>query len=233
MIYVMSDIHGEYQKYLKMLDLIQFSEEDSLFILGDIVDRGKDPVPVLKDMMTRSNIFPIMGNHDFVALYLLSLLSTNITGETVDSTLQEDDIQDILAWIDDGGDTTIAQFQKIQPEERQELLDYIAEFPLYETININQKTFILVHAGLGNFRKDKKLSEYTTDELLCTREDPDRRFFEDEDIYIITGHTPTPLISGKPEIYHSAHNIYIDCGACFDSGRLACLCLDTMQEFYI
>ena len=115
MIYVMSDIHGEYQKYLKMLDLIQFSEEDSLFILGDIVDRGKDPVPVLKDMMTRSNIFPIMGNHDFVALYLLSLLSTNITGETVDSTLQEDDIQDILAWIDDGGDTTIAQFQKIQP----------------------------------------------------------------------------------------------------------------------
>ena len=39
MIYVMSDIHGEYEKYLKMLDLIQLSEKDSLFVLGDVVDR--------------------------------------------------------------------------------------------------------------------------------------------------------------------------------------------------
>ena len=100
-------------------------------------------------------------------------------------------------------------------------------------MDVGEKTFILVHAGLGNFRKDKKLSEYSPEELLLTREDPDKRFFDDENIYIVTGHTPTPLIHGKAEIYHSANNIYIDCGACFASGRLACLCLDTMQEFYI
>ncbi len=47
MIYVMSDIHGEYDKYIKMLELINFSDEDELYILGDIVDRGKEPVKVL------------------------------------------------------------------------------------------------------------------------------------------------------------------------------------------
>ena len=40
MTYVMSDIHGEYEKYLKMLDLIGFRDEDELYVLGDVIDRG-------------------------------------------------------------------------------------------------------------------------------------------------------------------------------------------------
>ena len=60
MYYVMSDIHGEYEKYLLMLELIHFSEKDFMFILGDVVDRGQKPVSVLLDMMSRPNVFPIM-----------------------------------------------------------------------------------------------------------------------------------------------------------------------------
>ena len=196
------------------------------------VDRGWKPISVLKDIMTRPNVFPIMGNHDFLAWYLLDKLSISIDELNFDS-LSVEDINDVLAWVQDGGETTFAQFQALNQQERQQILEFISEFPLYETVDVGEKTFILVHAGLGNFRSDKKLSNYTVEELLLTRENPDRKFFEDDDIYIITGHTPTPLISGKPEIYHSANNIYIDCGACFEGGRLACLCLDTMQEFYI
>ena len=40
MIYVMSDIHGMYEKYEKMLKQIDLSEKDTLYVLGDIVDRG-------------------------------------------------------------------------------------------------------------------------------------------------------------------------------------------------
>ena len=29
------------------------------------------------------------------------------------------------------------------------------------------------------------------------------------------------------------HNIYIDCGACFNNGRLGCLRLDDLKEFYV
>ena len=45
----------------------------------------------------------------------------------------------------------------------------------------------------------------------------------------------SPLVSrlnGKAEIYHSCNNIDIDCGATF-GGKLACLRLDDMQEFYV
>lgn len=41
--YVMSDIHGCYEEYRKMLDKIRFSKEDILYILGDILDRGLIP----------------------------------------------------------------------------------------------------------------------------------------------------------------------------------------------
>ena len=95
MYYVMSDIHGEYEKYRKMLDLIQFSDRDALFVLGDVVDRGAQPIEVLKDMMTRSNVYPIMGNHDFLALYLLDKLNMDITEENIDNALTTEDMNDM------------------------------------------------------------------------------------------------------------------------------------------
>ena len=232
MYYVMSDIHGEYGKYLLMLEKIKFSQKDVLFVLGDMVDRGQYPISVLKDMMLRPNVYPIMGNHDFLARYLLDKFSVEIDELSLES-LSVEDINDLLSWLQDGGETTLLQYQKLNLQQRQEILDFLCELPFYETIDVGEKTFILVHAGLGNFRPDKKLSEYTVEELLLTRENPDRKFFEDDNIFIIHGHTPTPLITGKSEIYHSANNIYIDCGACFESGKLACLCLNTMEEFYI
>ncbi|MBR6834691.1 MAG: metallophosphoesterase, partial [Oscillospiraceae bacterium] len=53
MVYVMSDIHGEYDKYRRMLEKIRFSDNDILYILGDVVDRGPEPAKILLDMMKR------------------------------------------------------------------------------------------------------------------------------------------------------------------------------------
>ena len=38
MYYVMSDIHGCYKEYRKVLEMIHFSEEDTLYVLGDVVE---------------------------------------------------------------------------------------------------------------------------------------------------------------------------------------------------
>ena len=66
--YVISDIHGCYEQYMKLLDKIHFSEKDTLYLLGDLVDRGPDPMEVVKDVMWRKNVVTIMGNHDYRAL---------------------------------------------------------------------------------------------------------------------------------------------------------------------
>lgn len=36
MIYCMADIHGDYERYQKMLSEISFSDDDTLYIIGDV-----------------------------------------------------------------------------------------------------------------------------------------------------------------------------------------------------
>lgn len=45
--YVMSDIHGNYKKFRLMLERIDFKEEDTLYILGDVIDRGTKGLSIL------------------------------------------------------------------------------------------------------------------------------------------------------------------------------------------
>ena len=233
MIYVMADLHGEYEKYRKMLEKIRFKEEDSLYILGDVVDRGSDPVRILRDMAQRDNVFPLMGNHDAMAKRLLDKLLAEITAENAESHIDEGLMAELMNWQMEGGEATMKAFRRISPEERADLLDYMNDFSLYETADVGERTFLLVHGGLENFVPGRPLRAYRPHELIWARHDYERRYFDDPSVYIVTGHTPTLALSGKAEIYHSNNNICIDCGATFPGGRLACLCLDTMQEYYV
>ena len=63
--YVISDIHGCYDEFIKMLDKIHLSENDKLYLAGDYIDRGKDSLAMLRWLENCSaNVFPIKGNHD-------------------------------------------------------------------------------------------------------------------------------------------------------------------------
>ncbi len=61
MIYVMSDLHGCYDKYIKMLHKINFSDSDTIYISGDVLDRGDDGIRILTDMMKRANVVARVG----------------------------------------------------------------------------------------------------------------------------------------------------------------------------
>ena len=47
--YVISDIHGNYEKYKRLLEMIDFKDQDTLYVLGDVIDRGPEGIKVLKD----------------------------------------------------------------------------------------------------------------------------------------------------------------------------------------
>lgn len=232
LIYVMSDIHGEYQKYMQMLEQIAFTKEDTLYVLGDVVDRGEYGLKILRDMMLRSNVIPILGNHEFMAANCLTWLKREITEENL-PTIDHDRLQGLSEWMDVGGMTTIREFKTMTKEEQDDVLAYLLEFSLYEEVSVNEKRYILVHGGLGNFDPAKELSTYTLDEFIWERPDYTKAYFSDLYTYVISGHTPTLYITGKATIVHAHQHIVIDCGAHLPTGRLACLCLDTMKEFYV
>lgn len=84
MIYVMSDIHGEYDKFKEVLKQINLQKEDLLYVLGDVVDRGPHPMEILLKMMEMPNVIPIAGNHELMALKCLRFLNQEITDESID-----------------------------------------------------------------------------------------------------------------------------------------------------
>lgn len=55
--YVISDLHGRWEKYRAILAAISFRPTDTLYVLGDVIDRGPDGCKILLDMMGRPNIF--------------------------------------------------------------------------------------------------------------------------------------------------------------------------------
>ena len=88
----MSDLHGCYPAYRQALDRISFSENDTLYVLGDVIDRGKDGIRILQDMMMRVNVIPILGNHEFMAMTVLKRLMNEITADNAEDYLTVEDM---------------------------------------------------------------------------------------------------------------------------------------------
>ena len=105
--YVISDIHGCYKEVKTLLKNIGFSSADTLFGLGDMVDRGPDPIGVLRLMASYPNIYPLAGNHEFIMMSILQKLMQEISEDNIESTLTEEFLHKYNLWIEDGGATTI------------------------------------------------------------------------------------------------------------------------------
>lgn len=229
MIYVCSDLHGHYDKYKAILEKIHFKNTDTLYILGDVIDRGPDGIRILRDMMGRANVIPILGNHELTAAMCLPWLMEEVTEQSLDSLTREQ-IAALSEWITNGGGPTLRELKLLNQQERDEILEYLQEMELYAEADAGGKPFVLVHAGLDNFAPDKLLEEYSLVDFLFARPGPDTVYYPEKTV--VFGHTPTRLFSGHDRIFSRGTMMGIDCG-CGCGGPLGCLCLETMEEFYV
>ena len=227
--FVCSDLHGNDKKYRAMLEKIRLGSDDRLFVLGDVIDRGKDGVQILRDMRDRPNIFPILGNHELTAAMCLPQLLEEVTERSL-AGLDDAWVAGLSEWVMNGGGPTLRALNRLSREERGQILEYIRDMALYEEVEAGGRTFVLVHAGLGNFSPDKPLEDYELTELLLGRPREDGVYYRDKTV--ILGHTPTRLLGGKDKILFRGTMIGVDCGCGF-GGPLGCLCLETMEEFYV
>ena len=73
MTYVVANLHGHFDEYKALLQTIKFSaDRDTLYVLGDIVDYGPDSMALIEDMSMRLNVYPIAGEHDYLAVRMLT-----------------------------------------------------------------------------------------------------------------------------------------------------------------
>lgn len=228
--YAVSDIHGRFDKYESMLKIINLSDEDELYVIGDVIDRGPDGIKILKDIMKRSNVHMLLGNHELMAV------------ETILATDEESKLENLDLWMWNGGNTTLQDLLALDEEERERIVSFLSSLPVSMEVEAGGQKFYLVHGFPADEIKEQVWARPNLDTPNPFK-----------DCILVIGHTPVSLlhenanrnisgyinylnsVGGHFKIEHADGFIDIDCGCCYElpGVRLGCLRLDDMEEFYV
>lgn len=226
MVYVMSDIHGNRAKFDSIMEQIRLNAEDTLYILGDIVDRGPDPIGILRQVMGMDNVKMLLGNHEH-------MMMQSYFGEC-DPADRE---RFTGRWHRNGCEVTVDGLNGLTPEERKEIFDYVKGLPLNREIEVNGVEYLLVHGFPARLYREIPprlipgcdLATYAVWERMRPEDEMP------EGKTVIFGHTSTDHYQKvfPAAIWYGDRKIGIDCGGGYgEGGRISCLRLDDMKEFY-
>ena len=228
MTYVLSDIHGEYELFMRLLDAIKFSDGDTVISCGDIVDKGKNSVKLLKLISNMPNAKCINGNHEYAFLkYYWSLMKES--PDDFDWVLQR-----LKEYFKDDGRLL-----------DWEIIDWLELCPYY----IEEKDFICVHAGVPLDEKNRvlPLERATREQLVYDRNFKHPKLEIKDSKCVFFGHTPTSyLLNGESKIIayrrkeaeRDSYNIgdfykiHLDTGTWL-GGVSGCFCVETCRAFYV
>lgn len=224
--YVISDIHGDARRFHAMLEKIGFCREDTLYIIGDVLDRGPDGISLLRQIMGSPNMHMILGNHEYMCLRCHAEDTTEI---------------DRLRWNKNGNAPTLQGLAKLNREEFLEVMTYLKSLPTCLEVTVEGSRFYLVHGFPGECAHDR---EWNRPAMDTANPVPGCR--------LIIGHTPVLSLGWPPEerkayaqalarrgehlkILHTPGFTDIDCGCghSYPGIALACLRLEDMREFYV
>ena len=220
-IFVISDIHGQYDLFLKMIKKIGLKREDLMIIAGDICDRGEKSYEIymkcMKMIKLGYNLKFILGNHEDM---LLEDLENDypLRYETEFSIYRNSKYfnkKSMKEWYEEN-------FFK----EIKWLVKWLKNCPLIISGNEN----IFVHAGLDlqtDVEKQERETVLWTREEFWLNEESMLEEYRSKNIYF--GHTPN--INGR--ISEKTDKIWdIDCGAFF-THFLGCVEVKSKEKIYV
>lgn len=231
MIYVMSDIHGNEKRFNSIMKQINLQECDTLYVLGDVVDRYYGGIRILRTLMKMPNVKMLLGNHEYMMLNAIDASSKISTEEVKNGYCNE-----INLWYNNGGDVTHAYLKHIRKDIREEVLQYVRNLPINLNVCVNGIKYKLVHgspienisANKRNYFKYDSVKEFAVWKRWSISDGVP------EGYVLIFGHTPTSHFQRceKMELWFGDNAIGIDCGSGYVQGRLACIRLDDMKIYY-
>ena len=247
-VYVISDLHGQYKMFKKLLEKAAFSDADQLYMLGDAIDRGPDGIKILQYVMNTPNMHFLLGNHEFM---MLNAVDLNGSASAYADYLPGRDAA--LWYYSNGGNKTYAKYKRLKKADRMKLLDWLINRPLSTKVEVNGNTYLLTHSFFNLDKIDvpyKDIDYETVWDIVWQspfRWDlylDNKEYTKYEPWVFIIGHVPTCHADENEEprplsTYKEDNIIDIDgCCAHYDKDEAAykggiLLRLDDLQEFTI
>ena len=220
MTYFISDIHGEYELFCRLLDKIKFADIDTLIVLGDMIDKGSNSIGVMEKVYSLDNATCILGNHEYDFLKFYRAKMRNAVSDF---------------------DEILNELQAYFPNERSrlswELLDWLDGLSGY----IVTDKYIGVHAGVPLERDGtiKPLEQAITEQLVYDRDFKNPEMVVNDDRTVLYGHTPTSYLNGTGKIIayprksgSGYSRVHIDTGV-YLTGMLGCFCFENGNCYYV
>ena len=100
-LYAIGDIQGCAKTFNKLLGAISFDRnEDHLWLVGDLVNRGPDSLATLREVMSLGeNVTTVLGNHDLHLLAAAAGVRKLGSNDTIHQVLAAPDAANILDWL--------------------------------------------------------------------------------------------------------------------------------------
>lgn len=221
MIYVMSDIHGDYARFRSVMEQIGLTDKDRLYVLGDVIDSKDAGIRILQELKEMPNVTVLLGNHELMMLN--ALLKTG------------DCREELRRWYQRGGEATHRHYLALKPDEQLAMLEFIRQMPLKAEVAANGSIYLMAHAAppelYGQLPTD---AQNETEFTVSARLMPEDKMPSGKTV--IFGHIPTEYYQQDVplKIWHGGDKTGIDCGSgkSRTNCRLACLRLDDLAEFY-
>lgn len=199
--YVFSDVHGHVAPLARLLSRISPADEDQIFMLGDMIDRGPDPMGVMYLCRDLPGCTVLRGNHEDLMLNFLA----HPTDQLVRSN-----------WVLNGGMTTAEGLGRLSAIRCDDMISWVESLPLWTHTTVGDRRYLLVHAGIRPLGIEG-LGECTDEELemLMALQDPEDLLWIREEFWgnptgllnetgagtiVIAGHTPTPYLMAMADL---------------------------------
>ncbi len=142
MTYVLGDIHGNKRRFNSIMKQIELQRSDTLYVLGDVIDRNSDGIRILRQIMAMPNAVMLLGNHEHM---MLQTLYWPVEGDKKQvKTIRE---ENKYRWYRNGGYITHSSIKHTQKTIRQEIFEYLDNLPVNVDVEVNGRKFLLTHAA--------------------------------------------------------------------------------------
>jgi bis(5'-nucleosyl)-tetraphosphatase (symmetrical) len=100
-VFAVGDVQGCYDDLRRLLERLNFNPtEDTLWLTGDLVNRGPQSVEVLRFVRDLGeHAVSVLGNHDLHLLALAAGVDKHKTTDTLDAVLAVSDQAELLDWL--------------------------------------------------------------------------------------------------------------------------------------